>query len=113
MHELGLEIIHGRAVAAIINLGMDVVLISAYFHSGVSAADQLPMWRDITQLSLPFIVGGDVQTPPEEVRDTRLLEMLGAKIVAPAGCTNTKSLRKIDSRPTVEVRQGYIADSNR
>ena len=99
-HSLGTEIMRGRAVAAIINLGIDIVLVPSYFLSGCSATNQLPIWRDILKflvtLELPFIVGGDMQVPPDELRPTGLL-----KLIPTARSITTSFTRLWVSIPTI------------
>ena len=89
-HALGTEVARGQAVSAIINMRIDIALVSAYCLSGGRAVDHVSISSRL-----------DCHSSLEETckslqRATGPLSLIGVSIVEPSRCTKARSLRKID-----------------
>ncbi len=76
------------------------VLGCVYALSGQSTAKQLPLWCYLVQRlmssGLPFILGGDWQVHPDEVRRSDMLRILDAEVVCTGLPTNVVSGNELD-----------------
>ena len=96
----------GRAAGARI-LGMirgGIIFVSLYLKSGEKPNSMLN-WAILTRVAeilnlcqIPFVIGGDFQCTPQELRDTQWLDILKGVIVSSGQvtCTTVTSAREID-----------------
>ncbi len=73
---------------------------SVYALSGQGAGKQLPLWCHIVQRlvssGLPFILGGDWQLPPDELRRSDFIRLIDGEIISSGKPTNITSGSELD-----------------
>ena len=93
-------VLEGRLTLGTIHLDREVTAGSWYGISGGNIKKQFELWQlmaeRIRALGRPFIIGGDWQVRPNELRQSGLPELLNAKVCAPVVATNSRSGRTID-----------------
>ncbi len=73
---------------------------SFYGISGMELGKQLCLWAAIAcvlrSIGLPFVLGGDWQRPPKEMRESGFLNFLNASVCDAREATNIKSGNELD-----------------
>ncbi len=94
------SLLRGRATFTATHVGKAVTFASFYGMSGAPLVNQLPLWKELAdtlmRIGKPFIVAGDWQRPPHELRESGLCKLLGAEVCAPNCATNLQSGNNID-----------------
>ncbi len=74
--------------------------VCVYGISGMPLCKQLPLWRAIAGrlnvLGKPYVMCGDWQVEPEDMRRSGLLALINGVIIAPSSATNVLTGRVID-----------------
>ncbi len=90
----------GRISLGIIDIVGGILLVSFYGLDGQPTGKQVDLWHDlgkiITLVGLPFIILGDWQVTPSDMKETNWLNFMRATVVAPSAPTNLVSRRRID-----------------
>ncbi len=105
-----IDLLKGRFVCGITSDFGGIVCGSVYGISGLPIHLQYRLWRAIAIqlriIGLPFVLAGDWQITPHEMRASGYHTLLGAEIIAPDTPTNIVTLRTIDyfvvSRPIAQ-----------
>ena len=94
------EGLEGRLTLGTIQMGVEVTIGSWYGVTGGDVKKQLGLWQKLAErlntIGKPFIIGGDWQVRPDEVRASGLPKLLNATVCAPRAATNVRSGRTID-----------------
>ncbi len=93
-------LLRGRLSLGNAYFGFSVINASYYGISGAALSVQLPLWRELADallaLGRPFVVAGDWQRPPSDLRSSGLCEVLDAEVCSPPCATNLNSGGKLD-----------------
>ncbi len=93
-------LLKGRCSVGCTFFGQSLTCASFYGLSGGSLGAQLPYWRELADhllaLGRPFVVMGDWQRPPSDLRSSGLCRLLDAEVCAPSCATNLTSGGKLD-----------------
>ncbi len=90
----------GRCTLGITQLCTAITFCAFYGITSAAVSMQCPVWKqladDLLGLGRPFVVAGDWQKHPEELRASGICKVLDAEICAPSCATNVNSGGKLD-----------------
>ncbi len=90
----------GRVTLGITNFGFDVLIISLYGITSAGISQQLELWKYIVGwirwLGIPYLIGGDIQVTPAELKKSGLCRLINPIICAPRSSTTTLADRATD-----------------
>ncbi len=94
------EEICGRLTLGVVDIDGEVTAACVYGHSGTGLRGQRTLWCHLADAikaaGRPFVIGGDWQVTPEDMRASGFDRLLGGVICASAAPTNVTSRRCID-----------------
>ncbi len=92
--------LRGRCTLGITQLCTAVTFCAFYGITGAAVSSQCPIWKqladDLLGLGRPFVVAGDWQKHPDELRASGICKVLDAEVCAPSCATNVNSGGKLD-----------------
>ncbi len=90
----------GRASFGACWIDGEVTMCSVYGVSGAGVKGQLRLWAMIMErvktVGRPFVIGGDWQVTPQEIKNAGFDKVIGGVVCAASGATNLTSKRRID-----------------
>ncbi len=90
----------GRKTSTITHQGRAINFTVFYGISGAPLSSQIPLWKELADdllcVARPFVVAGDWQRPPQDLRGSGLCHLLDAVVCAPDCATNLLSGNQID-----------------
>ncbi len=94
------SLLQGRKTSTITHQARAINFTVFYGISGAPLASQIPLWKELADdllcVAKPFVVAGDWQRPPQDLRNSGICRLLDAVACAPDCATNLQSGSKID-----------------